>query len=357
MVYMSDLSTSAILDGVDPAQPREVLARVLERLHPHVALASSFSLEDAVLLHLLVQIRPDARVFALDTGRLNPETYECAEALRRRYGVKIEWYFPRHEAWRNWSAKGLFSFKESVENRKECCGIRKVDPLHRALSGLRAWITGLRREQSQTRTELAVVEADASHAGLMKINPLAAWTLEDVWAFTREHKIPYNRLYDQGYASIGCAPCTRAIQPGEDQRAGRWWWENPEHKECGLHLNMKSPGLQQGLDSPPAFRHLHLHSANSALHPVISSKPIRLSHLDTPSKPNPSTSCAKWRRSFSAPCCCSPAARIPSACCAWPRRPSARPLPLPAAAHRHRPQLPRADRISATSAPPSWARS
>lgn len=241
MVYMSNLNAAAILEGVDPAQPREVLARVLERLHPQVALASSFSLEDAVVLDLLMSIRPDARVFALDTGRLNPETYECAEALRRRYGVQIEWYFPRHEAVENLErSKGLFSFKESVENRKECCGIRKVEPLNRALAGLQGWITGLRREQSVTRTELAVVEKDASHGGMLKVNPLANWTLDDLWAYAREKKIPYNRLYDIGYTSIGCAPCTRAIEPGEDQRAGRWWWENPEHKECGLHLNMKS---------------------------------------------------------------------------------------------------------------------
>lgn len=237
---MSELTTEA-WKGVDVAKPAEVLARALELFHPRIALASSFSLEDAVVLDLLVQVRPDARVFALDTGRLNPETYECAETLRRRYGVTIEWFFPRHEAVETLEReKGLFSFKESVENRKECCGIRKVEPLGRALSQLDAWITGLRREQSVTRTELAVVEKDASHGGIAKINPLAAWSLHDLWEYARERKLPYNRLYDQGYTSIGCAPCTRAIEPGEDQRAGRWWWENPEHKECGLHLNMKS---------------------------------------------------------------------------------------------------------------------
>lgn len=241
IVYMSKFDSDSILLGVDQKDPRAVLARVLDRLHPHVALASSFSLEDAVVLDLLMSIRPDARVFALDTGRLNPETYECAEALRRRYGVKIEWFFPKHEPVEHLErAKGLFSFKESVENRKECCGIRKVEPLNRALAGLQGWITGLRREQSVTRTELAVIETDASHGGIAKVNPLADWSLDDLWTYAREKKIPYNRLYDIGYTSIGCAPCTRAIEPGEDQRAGRWWWENPEHKECGLHLNMKS---------------------------------------------------------------------------------------------------------------------
>jgi phosphoadenosine phosphosulfate reductase len=231
-------SSVDFFEDIDVSDPRAVLSAALNRWHPRIALASSFSLEDAVVTHLLMDIRKDAVVFALDTGRLNPETYECAEALRRRYGLKIEWYFPARdpveELERN---KGLFSFRESVENRKECCGIRKVEPLRRALSGLDAWITGLRREQSVTRTDLEVAEIDKANGGIVKINPLAAWTLADLWNFVRENKIPYNSLYDRGYTSIGCAPCTRAIEPGEDQRAGRWWWENPEHKECGLHNN------------------------------------------------------------------------------------------------------------------------
>ncbi|HMP90140.1 MAG TPA: phosphoadenylyl-sulfate reductase [Kiritimatiellia bacterium] len=229
---------NAVWAGVNTDDAHAVLSKALELWHPRIALASSFSLEDAVVTHLLMDIRKDAVVFALDTGRLNPETYECAEALRRRYGLKIQWYFPERvaveELERN---KGLFSFRESVENRKECCGIRKVEPLRRALSELDAWVTGLRREQSVTRTELQAVERDSANGGIYKVNPIAGWTLEDLWAFTHKNKIPYNRLYDQGYTSIGCAPCTRAIQPGEDQRAGRWWWENPEHKECGLHNN------------------------------------------------------------------------------------------------------------------------
>lgn len=228
-------------ESIELGDPMAVLRRAVELYHPRIALASSFSLEDAVVLDMLMSIRKDAKVFALDTGRLNPETYECAEELRRRYGVQIEWYFPRHDAVEQLErTKGLFSFRESVENRKECCGIRKVEPLERALSGLDAWITGLRREQSVTRTDLKEVETDAAHGGIAKINPLAGWTLHDAWNYAREKRIPYNRLYDQAYTSIGCAPCTRAIEPGEDQRAGRWWWENPEHKECGLHLNMRS---------------------------------------------------------------------------------------------------------------------
>lgn len=228
-------------NGIDLTSPQAVLKAALDKYGQKVALASSFSIEDAVLIDMMMKIRKDARVFALDTGRLNPETYECAEALRRRYGVQIEWYFPRHEAVEALErGKGLFSFRESVDNRKECCGVRKVEPLKRALSELSGWITGLRRESSVTRTAISPVEVDASHGGILKLNPLAAWTLNDTWEYVRKHKIPYNKLYDQGYSSIGCAPCTRAIEPGEDERAGRWWWENPEHKECGLHINMKT---------------------------------------------------------------------------------------------------------------------
>lgn len=230
--------------GIDLEQPRAVLQRALELYHPAMALASSFSMEDAVALHLLHELQPAARVFALDTGRLDPETYECAEALRRRYGITIEWYFPKHEDVQTLErTKGLFSFRDSVEERKACCGIRKVEPLARALSGLKAWVTGLRREQSVTRTRLAAVEIDPSNPERVKINPLAGWTMEQVRTFTREHRIPHNRLYDRGYTSIGCAPCTRALQPGEDQRAGRWWWENPEHKECGLHTRHMGSGI------------------------------------------------------------------------------------------------------------------
>jgi phosphoadenosine phosphosulfate reductase len=227
--------------SIDVTDARAVLEKALSLWHPRIALASSFSLEDAIITHILMDIRKDAVVFALDTGRLNPETYECAEALRRRYGLRIEWYFPERAGVEELErAKGLFSFRDSIENRKECCGIRKVEPLRRALSGLDAWITGLRREQSVTRTDLQAVEVDAANGGIIKVNPLVDWTLEQLWAFVHQHKIPYNRLYDQGYTSIGCAPCTRAIQPGEDQRAGRWWWENTEHKECGLHPTMRS---------------------------------------------------------------------------------------------------------------------
>lgn len=204
-----------------------------------IALAASFGAEDVAVIDLLSRVDPEHRVkiFTLDTGRLNEETYEVIEQIRRKYGVSITSYFPdRTAVERLETEKGFYSFRESVENRKECCGIRKVEPLNRALSGLDAWITGLRREQAVTRTGLAKVETDTAHGGIAKINPIADWTMQQVWDTIREHQVPYNRLHDQGFPSIGCAPCTRAIRPGEDVRAGRWWWELPEHKECGLHV-------------------------------------------------------------------------------------------------------------------------
>ena len=223
-------------DQIDSKDIQAVLRYAVEQFHPKLALASSFGLEDVALIHALLQVAPDARVFALDTGRLPEETYACAEAIRERYGIKIDWYFPALEAAEQLEReKGLFSFRQSVENRVECCGIRKVEPLNRALKDQAAWITGQRREQSVTRLSLNVLEPDGAHGGIWKFNPLADWTLDDVWAYIRQHDIPYNKLHDAGYPSIGCAPCTRAIEPGEDQRAGRWWWEMPEHKECGLH--------------------------------------------------------------------------------------------------------------------------
>lgn len=237
---MNDLVELDGWEEIDERDLAQVCAFALDRFHPQLKLASSFGLEDVALIHALVQLRSDVRVFALDTGRLPEETYECADRIRARYGISVEWFFPRADKVESLERdKGLFSFRESVENRKECCGIRKVEPLGRALTNVSAWITGQRREQSMTRSALQVVERDAAHGGIWKFNPLADWTLDDVWTYVRENDIPYNRLHDQGYPSIGCAPCTRAIEPGEDQRAGRWWWEAPEHKECGLHLGSK----------------------------------------------------------------------------------------------------------------------
>lgn len=223
-------------ESLAPAASAETLMRwALETFHPRIAIATS--LQDSVLIHMAVAIRPDVRVFSIDTGRLAEETYACAEAIRRHLGVRIDWYFPKHEAVeRIETGKGPYSFKDSLENRRECCFVRKVEPLNRALAGLDAWVTGMRRDDSVTRAALAKVEKDEAHGGIVKINPLADWTADDVRAYMQRHNLPYNRLLDRGYPSIGCACCTRPIEPGEDPRAGRWWWEQPEHKECGLHV-------------------------------------------------------------------------------------------------------------------------
>ena len=212
----------------------------MKEFHPNITLASSFGAEDVALIDMAVKIEPKVRIFTLDTGRLNEETYEVMDKIRRQYGVSIESYFPDTKKVESLEReKGFYSFRESIDNRKECCYIRKVEPLSRALKGVKAWITGLRREQAVTRQEVLKVEADTAHGGIQKISPLADWTEKEVWEYIKKNKVPYNRLHDLGYPSIGCAPCTRAVKPGEGIRAGRWWWENPEHKECGLHLPKK----------------------------------------------------------------------------------------------------------------------
>ena len=218
------------------ATAQEILRQGAEAAKGIVKLACSFSVEDTVIIDMIHKDGLPIGIFALDTGRLNEETYEVADAITERYGIRIDWYFPKNDAVEKLEReKGLYSFRESLENRHECCGIRKVEPLGRALAGLAGWVTGLRREQSVTRTDLAPIEIDENHGGILKINPLLEWSEEQVWDYAKQQHVPVSRLYDQGYRSIGCAPCTRAVAPGEHARAGRWWWENPEHKECGLH--------------------------------------------------------------------------------------------------------------------------
>jgi len=214
----------------------EILAWANETFGARAALASSFGLEDMVLIDMIANVKGTIAVFTLDTGRLHEETYQTMDRVRNRYGLEIKVYFPDREAVEHLVlTKGLYSFRESVDNRKECCRIRKVEPLNRALNDLDAWITGLRREQSITRTDIPKVEEDRDHPPLVKINPLANWSLDQVEAYIQAHNVPVNPLHRKNFPSIGCEPCTRAVQEGEDVRAGRWWWENPEHKECGLH--------------------------------------------------------------------------------------------------------------------------
>lgn len=231
----------SIRDGREEFEPRtaeEILAWALGEFHPNIALASSFGAEDVVVIDMLMRLNPRARVFTLDTGRLPSETYDLMEGIRERYGLAIEVYFPQAEAVEALVRDhGVNLFYTSIENRKRCCGVRKVEPLGRALAGLDAWITGIRREQAVTRAEIQKVEVDLDHGGIVKVNPLADWNKEKVWEYIRALQVPYNALHEQGYPSIGCAPCTRAVKPEEDLRAGRWWWENPETKECGLHVS------------------------------------------------------------------------------------------------------------------------
>ena len=223
-------------DAFEKRSAEEVLRWALQTFHPRIALAWSGA-EDVVVIDMLLKINPKARVFTLDTGRLNQETYEVMDEVKKKYGLQLEVMFPNSKATETMvREKGMNLFYHSIENRKQCCGVRKVEPLNRILGELDAWITGLRRTQAVTRTRLQKVEIDDAHRGMVKVNPLADWSLEQVWDYIKKHNVPYNKLHDQHYPSIGCEPCTRAVKPGEDERAGRWWWELPEQKECGLHV-------------------------------------------------------------------------------------------------------------------------
>lgn len=209
-----------------------------ENLHPRVAKASSFGAEDAVVMDIMLGINPEFRFFTLDTGRLPQETHDIIDAVRKRYGTAIEVLFPdAREVEQMVNERGMNLFYESVENRKLCCEIRKVRPMNRMLGTLDGWITGLRRDQTELRGDVSMFQLDGGHGGILKINPIIDWTWDQVQEYIKEHDLPYNKLLDMGYPSIGCQPCTRPVRPGEDLRAGRWWWEQGEHKECGLHID------------------------------------------------------------------------------------------------------------------------
>ena len=234
---MSTTDLSLELEAGLAARWRDLGARLadIQRRYPDAALASSLAAEDMLLTHAIYSVGLDLEVFTLDTGRLHAETLGVLDAVREHYGREVTVYRPVAAAVeQHVAAHGAYAFYESVELRKACCQIRKVEPLKRALAGRGAWITGQRRAQSTTRGELPLEEDDQAF-GLYKFNPLAEWSEEEVWSAIRALGIPYNPLHDQGYPSIGCEPCTRAIRPGEDLRAGRWWWESSDSKECGLH--------------------------------------------------------------------------------------------------------------------------
>jgi phosphoadenosine phosphosulfate reductase len=223
------------LEAVKGKDAEGILAWARGEFGERVALATSFGAEDQVLTDLWIRPGVPARIFTLDTGRLYQETYDVFQETRKRYGARIEVFAPdAGELERLVGEQGPNLFYESVEKRKACCTVRKTHPLERALRGLEAWITGLRRDQAVTRTATEPVEWDEAH-GLYKINPLFDWSEKKVWGYVQSHAVPVNALHAVGFPSIGCRPCTRAVNRGDDIRSGRWWWESPEHKECGLH--------------------------------------------------------------------------------------------------------------------------
>ena len=223
------------LDYSGNGEADDILRWAMERYYPDLVLACSF--QHPVLIHLAVRIRPDLRVVAIDTGRLPEETYQCAAEIERRFKIRIEWYLPDTAQLEKLLREGgPFSFRAGLEARKKCCAVRKTEPMERALKGVKAWITGVRRDQGVTRENIPKISIDHVHGGITKICPLADWTEQQVRDYIKKYRLPYNRLMESGYRSIGCACCTRPVGPGEDPRAGRWWWENPENKECGLHV-------------------------------------------------------------------------------------------------------------------------
>ena len=219
--------------------PQEVLEWSLDNLHPKIAMASSFGAEDVAVIDMMMKINPKARIFTLDTGRLNQETYDVMDELRDKYNINIDVMFPdQNEVEQMVRVNGMNLFYHSIGNRKLCCGIRKVHPLKKMLSILDGWITGLRADQTEVRTKSNRIEIDEQHNGIIKVNPIIDWNWKQTWDYIKKNNIPYNKLHDKGFPSIGCEPCTRSIKLGEPLRAGRWWWELDTEKECGLHSDL-----------------------------------------------------------------------------------------------------------------------
>lgn len=233
---------SSVPTEVEDFSATEVLRTAVEALgRDRLALSASFGPEDIVILDLLVALDPRPRVFTLDTGRLPPETFDLMQRVQQRYGIEIEVFRPDPSTVAQMTtSKGEDLFYASVENRVQCCDVRKVQPLRLALATVDGWITGIRRDQIASRSQTPKIGLDLAHGLIWKVAPLADWTEAAVWSYIREHDLPYNALHDRGYPSIGCATCTRAVEPGADPRSGRWWWESPEGRECGIHVNPSS---------------------------------------------------------------------------------------------------------------------
>ena len=220
------------------SSPEDILAWVSQNLGSSVALATSFQVQGMVLVDMFAKTDPEARIFTLDTGRLHSHTYDAMEKTREKYDINIEVLFPdRSEVEEMVTSRGVNLFYKSVENRRLCCQVRKTNPLNGFLKTLDAWITSIRADQTEQRADSTKFEIDYLHGRMLKINPILDWTIDQVWNYVRKNDVPYNKLHDMGYPSIGCAPCTRAIEEGEDPRAGRWWWEQGSDKECGIHFS------------------------------------------------------------------------------------------------------------------------
>lgn len=230
------------------APAHEVLAWAIRRFGRELGICSSFQVEGCVLIDMAAKIDPKVRVFTIDTGRLPGETYDLIDRIRERYGIPVEIYLPDTDVVQRMVTKhGLNLFYRDLDLRLLCCQVRKVLPLNRALENYSVWVTGLRRDQSSTRSNLDKVAIDNDHDGMVKLSPLADWTEQRVWDYVRANNVPYNALYDKGYTSIGCAPCTRPIEAGQDARAGRWWWETDAPKECGMHCSIESGNFEREL--------------------------------------------------------------------------------------------------------------
>jgi phosphoadenosine phosphosulfate reductase len=246
---LDDLEAGELSVEFEGEEPETVLEWAIEHFSPRIAISTAFQTDGAVLLHMAYEIDPNITVFSVDTGRLPQETYDLIEVMRERYPkLNLDLLSPKAESVAKLVGKhGPNLFYKSVENRMLCCQVRKVLPLQRYLGGLDAWITGLRRDQWATRSDIRKVEIDHDHGAIVKLNPLAEWTEDEVFDYVRDNDLPYNSLYDKGYTSIGCAPCTRPTKQGEDLRAGRWWWESNAPKECGIHCAIETGGLEHEL--------------------------------------------------------------------------------------------------------------
>ena len=246
---IDELEAGELAIAFEGEEPQALLAWGIERFGAGIAISTSFQVDSVALIDMAYALDPEIEVFSVDTGRLPPETLELADALRARYpGLRLELIQPAQaEIEAMTGTHGPDLFRTSVDLRLLCCNLRKVRPLTRRLHALEAWVTGLRRDQWASRTNIRKVEIDHDHGAIVKLNPLAEWSEEEVWSYVREREVPYHALYDRGYSSIGCAPCTRALAPGEPARAGRWWWETNAPKECGIHCSVESGGLEHEL--------------------------------------------------------------------------------------------------------------